>query len=70
MKNLEDYRLECGWSKNEMARESKLDFNTLHRAMTGGLVSIGTASKVAIAISQKLGRPIPWQKIGGLNVKV
>jgi len=69
MANLEDYRLECGWSKNEMARESKLDFNTLNRAMTGGLVSIGTASKIATAISKKLGRSIPWQQIEGLNVK-
>lgn len=67
---LEDYRIECGWSKNEMARQSGMDFNTLNRAMNGETVSIGTADKLARAISKRIGRNIRFQEIDGLNVKV
>lgn len=67
---LEDFRIECGWSKNELARMANMDFNTLNRAMHGGLVSIGTADKLARAISSRLGRTIRFQDIEGLNVKV
>jgi hypothetical protein len=68
--NLEEYRIACGWSKHAMAREAKMDFNTLNRAINGEHVSLGTADKIATAISQKLGRSVPWQQIEGLNVKV
>jgi DNA-binding XRE family transcriptional regulator len=67
---LEDYRIECAWSKNEMARHANMDITTLNRAMNGENVSIATAGKLARAISQKLGRSIPWQQIEGLNVKL
>jgi transcriptional regulator with XRE-family HTH domain len=66
---LEDYRILCGWSKNEMARQASMDFNTLNRAMNGERVSIGTADKLAIAISRKLGRSIRPSDIEGLNFK-
>jgi len=68
--NLEDYRITCGWSKNEMARQASMDFNTLNRALNGENVSLGTADKIAAAISRKLGRSIPWQTIEGLNANV
>lgn len=67
---LEDYRIECAWSKNEMAREAKMDITTLNRAINGEYVSLSTAGKLATAISRKLGRSIPWQQIKGLNVNV
>lgn len=70
MTNLEGYRMECAWSKNEMAREAKMDINTLNRAMNGENISIATAGKLSRAISQRLGRSIPWQQIEGLNVNV
>ena len=70
MANLETYRIECAWSKNEMAREAKMDITTLNRAMAGGNVSIATAGKIARAISQRLGRTIQWQQIDGLNVNL
>ena len=66
---LEDYRLECGWSKNEMARKANMDFNTLSKAMSGEVVTIGTAKKLADAISRELGRAIRFQDIEGLKVK-
>lgn len=68
--NLEELRLEAGLSKLEFAREARVDFNTLQRALTGEIITIGSAAKIARAISQRLGRPIGWQQIEGLNVKV
>lgn len=67
---LESYRLECGWSRNQMAREANIDVNTLLKAFRGQSISIATADKLATAISKKLGRSIQWQQIEGLNVKV
>jgi transcriptional regulator with XRE-family HTH domain len=66
---LDEFRLECGWSKNEMARQASMDFNTLNRAINGEYVSMATADKLAIAISRKLGRPIRIKDIDGLNVR-
>jgi hypothetical protein len=66
---LEDYRIECAWSKTEMARHANMDYNTLNKAFSGSTVSIGTADKLARAISQKLGRTIRFQDIEGLNVR-
>jgi len=67
---LEELRLEAGLSKLELAREARVDFNTLQRALTGKVIKLGSAAKIARAISQKLGRPIGWQQIEGLNVNV
>jgi transcriptional regulator with XRE-family HTH domain len=66
---LDELRIECGWSKLELAREAKIDFNTLQRAITGETISLNTAAKIARAISQGLGRAIHFQQIDGLNVK-
>lgn len=68
--NLEEYRIECGWSKNEMARQSGVDTNTLGRAINGVSISITTADKIARAISKRLDRTIRFKDIEGLNVKV
>lgn len=68
--NLEDYRIQCTWSKNEMARQAGMDLNTLNRALSGKNVSINTAGKLADAISKKLGRTITFQDIEGLKVNL
>jgi transcriptional regulator with XRE-family HTH domain len=67
---LEEMRLECGWSKLELAREAKVDFNTLQRALTGETITLNSAAKIARAISRGLGRTVHYQQIDGLNVKV
>jgi hypothetical protein len=67
---LEEMRLECGLSKLELAREARVDFNTLQRALTGEIITLNSAAKIARAISQKLGRTVRYQDIEGLNVKV
>ncbi len=66
---LEDYRLECQWSKNELARQSGLDFGTTNRAINGSSISLNTANKLAHALSRQLGRTIRIQDIEGLNVR-
>jgi transcriptional regulator with XRE-family HTH domain len=65
---LEDFRLECQWSKNELARQSGLDFGTTNKAINGKSISLNTANKLAHAISRKLGRTIRIQDIEGLNI--
>lgn len=66
---LEDYRALFGWSKNEMAREAKIDINTLNRALDGEAVTTTTANRLARAISIASGKTIRAQEIEGLNIK-
>jgi ribosome-binding protein aMBF1 (putative translation factor) len=66
---LDQYRIECDWSRSEMAREAKMDYITLNKAITGETISNRSAEKLARAISVKLGRSVTWQEIEGLNVK-
>lgn len=68
MATLEQLRFECNWSKNEMAREAKIDFTTLNRAIHGESIAQRTADKLAFAISRQLGRPIRATDIEGLNI--
>jgi DNA-binding XRE family transcriptional regulator len=65
---LEDYRVECGWSKTEMARQANMDFNTFNKAMNGESIANRTADKLAIAIGKRLGRTIRISDIEGLNI--
>jgi transcriptional regulator with XRE-family HTH domain len=65
--DLETLRVQCGWSKNEMARQAGIDANTLLKAFRGQPVSIATADKLATAISRKLGQTIRATDIEGLN---
>jgi len=65
---LEDYRIECRWSKAEMARQAGIDASTLNRAKRGIPVSLDTAKKLASAISLRLGRSINYQQFEGLTI--
>ena len=65
---LDDYRIKCRWSKAELARQARIDTNTLNRAINGIPVSSDTARKLASAISEGLGRSISVEDIEGLNV--
>ena len=65
---LEDYRAQFGWSKAEMARQARVDINTLNKALDGEAVSVNSANKIARAISRELGRTIRAQDIEGLNI--
>ena len=65
---LEDYRIKCRWSKAEMARQARIDTNTLNRAINGIPVSSDTARKLASAISKGLGYSISVEDIEGLKI--
>lgn len=65
---LDDYRIECRWSKAEMARQARIDTNTLNRAINGIPVSSDTARKLASAISKGLVRSIGVEDIEGLKI--
>jgi len=65
---LDDYRIECRWSKHEMARQANIDVNTLNRAINGIPVSLNTARKLASAVSGKLGCSINYQDFEGLKI--
>jgi Helix-turn-helix len=67
---LDDYRIQCDWSRKEMARQAGMDYITLNKAITGETISTRSAEKLASAISKKLGRSVAWQQIDGLNVKM
>lgn len=66
---LDEYRRDCGWSQNEMARQAGIDNGTAGKALKNLRISISTADKLATAISRKLGRTIRIRDIEGLNVK-
>jgi transcriptional regulator with XRE-family HTH domain len=65
---LDDYRIECRWSKAELARQARIDVATLKRAIKGIPVSLDTARKLASAVSAGLGYSVTWQQFEGLNV--
>jgi DNA-binding XRE family transcriptional regulator len=67
---LEDYRIQCGWSKTELARRANIDFNTLNKVYQGKSIAISTANKIASAFSQQLGRTIHVNEIEGLKVNL
>lgn len=68
--NLEQYRIECGWSLRRMAKEADIDFGTLKRAMNGDKVSGDTARKLALAIGKELRQDIRYTQIDDLKVNL
>lgn len=67
---IEDYRRDLGWSQAELARQARLNANTVRKAENGEEVSSQTGLAIAGAFSQALGRRILIKDIDGLVVKV
>jgi transcriptional regulator with XRE-family HTH domain len=67
---LDEYRRQLGWSIAELARQSRLDTNTVRRALSGESISGRTATALASAISEGLGQTIHYTQIKGLNVSL
>lgn len=65
---LEEYRLQCRWSISHLARKAELDYGTAKKALDGGSISKNTANKLALAISEGLGKTVRIEDIEGLNV--
>lgn len=66
---LTEYRDNLGWSRAELAREAKLDYQTVTKAENGEQITGRSARAIADALSRGLGRTIRFQDIDGLNVR-
>jgi hypothetical protein len=53
---IDDYRIEFGWSKSKLAKEAGIDMNTLKSAIDGNPIFRATAGKIVGAINQELQR--------------
>ena len=51
---IDDYRIQLGWSKSQLANEAGIDMNTLKRAIDGEPIYRATAGKIANAINAEL----------------
>jgi transcriptional regulator with XRE-family HTH domain len=66
--NIEGYRRRLGWSQRELARRTRLDYNTIRKAEAGQSVSGRTAVAIAEAFAEALGERVLVEDIEGLNV--
>ena len=67
---IEEYRRRLGWSQRELARRTRLDYNTVRKAESGESVSGRTAVAIAEAFAQALGERVLVEDIEGLNVSL
>lgn len=65
---LEEYRVELGWSKAELARRADISPKTVGEAIAGKRIYKATAGKIANALSDGLGRKITYKDIEGLTL--
>lgn len=67
---IDDYRVQFGWSKRQMAQEAGIDTNTLKSAIDGNPVYRATVGKIAQAINRELQRqgeqPIKYTDLEGV----
>ena len=66
---IQDYRRELGWSQAELARQSKLNPNTVRKAESGEEVSSQSALAIAEAFSKALGQRLLVRDIDNLKVR-
>jgi transcriptional regulator with XRE-family HTH domain len=64
---LDQYRIKCGWTQSELARQARVDVATVRKALAGENVAANTANKLAEAFSRRLGYTIISTEIEGLN---
>jgi transcriptional regulator with XRE-family HTH domain len=69
-KTILEYRQILGWSQRELARRTRLDYNTVRKAESGQPVSGRTAVTIAEAFTEALGERILVTDIEGLNVSL
>jgi DNA-binding XRE family transcriptional regulator len=63
-------RRDLGWTQLELARQARLNPNTVRKAESGEPVSGPTASAIAEAFSKAFGKQILVRDIEGLNVSL
>lgn len=65
---IEDYRRRLGWSQRELARRTRLDYNTVRKAESGEPISGRTAVAIAEAFSEALRERVLVEDIENMNV--
>jgi transcriptional regulator with XRE-family HTH domain len=68
MTTLREYRVNLGWSLNELAKASGISQQIARRAEDGDPIQARTAKAIAIALSRALGRNIEPLDIEGLSI--
>jgi ribosome-binding protein aMBF1 (putative translation factor) len=68
---IDDYRVQFGWSRQQLADQAGIDPNTLRSAIKGGRVYRAKVGKIAEAISRELVRrgmqPITYTDLEGVT---
>ena len=67
---IQDYRKDLGWSQAELARQAKLNPNTVRKAENRDEVSSQSALAIAEAFSRALDQRILVRDIDNLKVRV
>lgn len=62
--NIEEFCLQLGWSITQLSHESRIDRNTISRAMQGTAIRKVKAAQIARAFSQALGRTVTIEELG------
>lgn len=66
---IRDYRLQLGWSVNELARRSGVAPRTVKRMEQGEEVYDYTAAQVVKALADATGQRIALNDVDGLNIR-
>ena len=68
MTTLREYRVNHGWTQNELAKEAGTSHSIIKRAEDGEPILPRTAKAIADALSKAYGREIKPTEIEGLNI--
>lgn len=66
---LREYRIELGWTQNQLAQEARIARSAVRKAESGEVIRPASAKAIADAFSRALGRPISVRDIEGLNIQ-
>ena len=66
---LRGYRLNLGWTPNQLAKTAKIARQTVVHAEAGEVITAPTAKAIADALSKAYGRTITVTDIEGLNIR-
>lgn len=69
MTALREYRVNLGWSQNELAKEAGISPSIVKRAEDGQPIQARTAKAIADALSRAYGQTIKPVDIEGLNIQ-